>query len=113
MKVQNGIHVYEKGDPPPPVPNGLPIDFPVISRFGFKVVEVTGRPCWEAASEAEFRQSESVRLGVKPEDVPVSSDPNSCKGNLVGCFGACSFGFCTNVVDVKRRLYYCTCVIKP
>jgi hypothetical protein len=108
MKVQNGIDVFEKGDPLPPVPSGLNCDVPVISRFGFKIAHVAGRAFWEAASEADYRKCEAERLGIDAKDVSLPA-LDGCRSVGGVCSGACGFGFCHLLRDPTSGYRYCGC----
>jgi hypothetical protein len=108
MKDQNGISLYDKGESIP-VPPGLPADFSIVSRFGFKVVEIENKLYWEAATETDYRQSEAQRLGITPDQVTVSGEPTSCRSIGLNCFGACSFYSCQPGFNKARRHFYCTC----
>jgi hypothetical protein len=108
MKVVNGIHVYEK-DEEISIPEGVPREFPVVSRFGFKLVKLDGRNYWQPGSEDEFRESEAERLGIKPGEVKVPAITDGCRNLGLSCFGPCSFGWCHPLFNPKKGLYYCGC----
>jgi hypothetical protein len=108
MKMMNGLQVFEQGDQLPELPAGLTADLPVVSRFGFKIVQLDGKPVWEAATEEDFRNSEAQRLGIKPEDVVLTlscynTGPTSCGG---GCDTSAT---CTAVYHPSDGHYYCGC----
>lgn len=106
MKTMNGLQVFEANDQLPALPAGLSDQLPVVSRFGFKIGQVDGRPAWEAATEEDYRNAEAQRLDVKPEDVTLScynTGPRSCGGS---CITSAS---CRLVYDPASGIYYCGC----
>ena len=103
----------------PKLPAGLKNDFRVFSAYGFKIVTITDktgkqRQVWAAASEADFRKAESIRLKIKPEEVKVSrslddgcgSDRSDRVQRRILDPGT---GFCTLVYYPEGNYYYCTC----
>jgi hypothetical protein len=106
MKIENGLHVYGKSDQMPALPVGLSYDFPVISKFGFKIVHLNGRSYWEVGSEADYRRCEARRLAIDPKDVSVLRECGSIGGQ---CAGSCTDGWCHNVVDDSTMYFYCGC----
>jgi hypothetical protein len=110
MKEQNGIAIFVKGDSLPSLPTGLLDNFPVISRFGFKISEIAGKPYWEAASESDYRRAEGQRLGISDDKVKL---PDRCRQTGPrDCDGHCTPGsgeFCSLGYDPKGQFYFCTC----
>jgi hypothetical protein len=107
MKTQNGVQIFEEGDRLPPLPEGLSAEIPVRSQWGFKVIEVDGRPYWEAADERDFRASEAKRLGISPDQVPIT---RSCyMPSPTECAGTCDEGICNRTYNPSDEHYYCVC----
>ena len=109
MKEQNGIKLFEKTDTLPELPEGLTYDIPIISTFGFKIVEVDGKPFWQAATEDDFRAAESKRLG---KAIPSTQPMLACPGTQPGSCGySCpvNAGFCNRYYDEIGHYYYCAC----
>lgn len=111
MKKQNGIVVFEKNDRMPKLPASLAGKIPVISQFGFKVVRLKAKYYWKAATEEDFRASESKRLGIAKNRVPLcggcaNTGPQAC--TIGGCEYPCR-GFCTLKYNPRKKYYYCVC----
>ena len=68
MREHNGVQIFEPGESVP-LPKGLNVDFEVYSPFGFKIVEINGRPTWAVASEEDYRKVVAQLQGIKPDDV--------------------------------------------
>ena len=97
------------------LPAGLKNDFQVLSAYGFKIVTITDktgkqRQVWAAASEADFRKAESIRLKIKPEEVKVS------RSSTMAYIGPSE----RRILVIRHRIlhlglllegnyYYCTC----
>lgn len=108
MIEMNGCKVFEENDELPELSDGLSDKVRVMSRYGFKINDQKGPPTWEAATEADYRDSEAKRLGIAPEDVKSASScfqvgPRLCSGS---CAGA---GHCRLVYSPVQRYYYCAC----
>lgn len=79
----------------------------LISRFGYKAVEIDGSWFWEAGTENDYRSSEAERLGINKADVDIKvtcyqTSPNSCGGY-------CGSGFCRLMYQPMNQFYYCGC----
>lgn len=114
---QNGIYVYTERYPD--LPAGAPPTFECLSRFGYKLVEMTAgndkkkRLYWMVGDESDYRKTEGQRLKIKPEDVKIRAkdccymiNPNKCDGN---CGAEC---FCKTAWNPKEQHYCCVCVSK-
>lgn len=106
---ENGVLVLEEGDEYPDLPRDLSTDVRVVSKFGFKVVEVDGESYWGAATEEELRAAEARRLGVRAEEVELhpwcySTGPTSCAGNCPKPVHRC-----VRLYDPHTGIYYCRC----
>jgi hypothetical protein len=112
MKKTNGVITLESGES---VKDFLPAGAPVpefeylYAPFGVKLRSFGSAYVWEVATEDDFRNSESVRLGVAPELVPL--DP-SCSGvppcpqSTCGGFSVC----CSHLQnDGATTHFYCGC----
>jgi hypothetical protein len=109
MKEMNGFQLFEQDEQRPELPAGLTADLSVVSRFGFKIGQLDGKPVWEAATEEDYRNAEARRLSVNPEDVQIALEcvqtgPFSCAGN-------CYDGFCKLIYSPTSTgdYYYCAC----
>jgi hypothetical protein len=107
MKFENGIITYK----PHEIPQFLRFieDAPGLkpSRFGCKIAVHEGRLRWEAATEDDYRESESKRLGIKKADVTEPADSCALAGHAL-CIGGCeiSGGLC----DLRGGIdHYCGC----
>lgn len=111
MKKQNGLTVYEPDDDIPHLPDDLPVALP----YGFKIVDTKGGPIAVAASEADFRSSESRRLGVPPTElkerylcvVVITGGQESFVCRVLPPNPECP-GTCVKVYD-PTGYWYCTC----
>ena len=103
------IQVFSKGDKLPPLPSGLE-DIKtqhLISRYGYKIVDLDGTLFWEAATEDDFRASEAERLGISRDEVELRT---SCyQTGPRSCSGFCDSGFCNLVFNAPGNYYYCAC----
>ena len=103
------IQIFRKGDKLPELPRGIADIHTehLVSRFGFKIVDIDGALFWEAGTEADFRKAEAERLGIKPEQVTVLT---SCyQTGPRSCAGFCDSGFCTLMYQPSGNYYYCGC----
>ena len=89
------------------LPKGLTYESAVHFLYGFKISKNTsGDPIWIPASEEDYRRSESKRLNIAPDAVPL---PFECRMYSPGsCSAGCSTGFCTSYQDGEGH-YYCAC----
>jgi len=109
MKIQNGIHVYEANDILPPLPEGLLDDIPVISKFGFKIINMDGRFYFKAATKEDFIKSETQRLGITPEEVTINE---SCYSKGRSCSLGCPNPLFCNPMNAPSSIepyWYCQC----
>ncbi len=108
---QNGVFVYDSPEKLPPIPDGLPDNIRVISKFGFKVAIIGGQVYWELASEEDFLESESKRLEINKEQVILPTDcyntgPSSC--NAIACNHQ-YLHWCRSIYNPDTKHYYCSC----
>jgi hypothetical protein len=103
------VQIFKNAQDVPPPPGGLQFfeTKELISRFGFKAVEIDGTWFWEPGTEDDYRKSEAERRGIKKEDVDImmgcyQTGPRSCGG-------ICSSGFCTLMYNPSGNYYYCSC----
>jgi hypothetical protein len=93
----------------------LPIRFP----FGLKLIEQNGKKFLEPATESDFRQAESERLGIKPEDVIVNDFPEKCAmwhdpiSGRKYCMGPCPIQSKCFTAEATPGFYYCYCKPGP
>lgn len=90
------------------LPEGLTFNSPIHYLYGFKIfTNPDGKPVWIPASEEDYRRSESKRLNVPSDAVPM---PFECRAYAPGlCSNGCFNGFCTNYYDSEKKYYYCAC----
>lgn len=105
------IREIGKNDAKPALPKDLSDDIPVISRYGFKITIIGGRPVWEAATEADYRASESQRRGIRAEEVELPFPDDTCTNTGPrSCGGNCWYGgFCKLWYNPQSNYYYCAC----
>lgn len=106
MKNQNGILSFNHNEVVPAIDAILEPGI-TESKFGFKVIEKDGELHWEPATEEDYRNSESVRLGIGKSEVVISdchsTGPRTCEG---GCFHG---GICQSIYNPGNNYYYCSC----
>lgn len=91
------------------LPAGLGWDSPVYMVFGYKIVEYEGQPRWEPGTEVDYRNAESMRLAIAPEDVVIHKNcapkwPGpSCPPN------ECLYKFCEGPYSPDGKYFYCSC----
>ena len=99
----NEITPHSSDVPPPPAGLGG-LQYPhLYAPFGFKIVEVDGESMWTLATESDYVDAESRRLGLPREKIkrPICrpSGPTTCHPD--GC--------CALFYDSVHQHYYCSC----
>ena len=106
----NGILIYEDSEKPP-VPEGLSSESELKTKFGFIVGKGINGIEWQAATELDFRVSESKRLGIAVSDVePLGACDQTGPTTCTSQNGYCWASKCTLLYDPDRQHYYCRCV---
>ena len=78
----------------------------VYSKYGFKVIAINGKSYWTPATEEDYREAESERLEIPPEQV--GSPYCTFQGGI--CIGACfPSGTCGGRFVHKNKMFYCSC----
>jgi len=111
MKEENGIQIFDEDDTLPELPEDLRLrtDFEAVSSFGFKIVEIEGEIMWQAGTEEDYREAESKRLNIPPEEVELSGIRSCYQLGPRTCRGTCMMGFCRLMYLPSRKYYYCQC----
>ncbi len=116
MEVQNGITIFQDGDQLPPLPEGLTdLHFSsLLSPYGFRIVEVNGKPYWVPGTEQDYRESEAKRLNIPPDAVIAKTLSGLYCGSdgTRNCLGACGIRNhrCTLTHNIEKDYYYCMCI---
>ncbi len=113
MRIQNGFHVFSKGDELPALSEGLTDETPRHlkgSHYGFKISTLGSAPQWVAASRDDFVQAEARRLRIATSEVHAGTCPQPAPRRC--CPGPCEISghLCCLVYEPADHYYYCTCV---
>ena len=109
-----GVLVLSNQKDIPKSPDGLSDNLDILFTYGAKMVKYKGKIYWQAARKEDFVQAESLRLGIKAEDVKllncVQKGPKECD-HTQSCQSGTTMGWCTLMYYPKGGYYYCGCKI--